>query len=142
MSRPTPQALIADLQSRLSELLRKSPLSTSLKVLRVTTLIQMELYEDAREEYLGMLKENENDLMVILGLAELYELMELKDEAVEYYSRALANDYILESEIQIVEERIEALKTGAAPAAESEAEPEPEPEAEPGPTVAAPNSES
>ena len=89
-----------------------------------------------------MLKENENDLMVILGLAELYELMELKDEAVEYYSRALANDYILESEIQIVEERIEALKTGAAPAAESEAEPEPEPEAEPGPTVAAPNSES
>ncbi len=124
------------------ELLRKSPLSTSLKVLRVTTLIQMELYEDAREEYLGMLTENENDLMVILGLAELYELMELKDEAVEYYSRALANDYILESEIQIVEERIEALKTGAAPAAESEAEPEPEPEAEPGPTVAAPNSES
>jgi tetratricopeptide (TPR) repeat protein len=123
----------ADALPLLDDLLRKNPSSNSLKVLRVTTLIQMNLLQQAKDEYLAMLEENQDNLVAILGLAEVSEQMQLKDEAINWFSRALTNAYILDEEVEMVKKRIEALKTGAAPAPAAEPAPEPAPVAEPAP---------
>jgi hypothetical protein len=82
---------------------------------------------------LSMLEENQDNLVAILGLAEVSEQMQLKDEAINWFSRALTNAYILDEEVEMVKKRIEALKTGAAPAPAAEPAPEPAPVAEPAP---------
>ncbi|HQC42807.1 MAG TPA: tetratricopeptide repeat protein [Verrucomicrobiota bacterium] len=117
----------------LDGLLRKNPSNNSLRILRVATLIQMNLLQQARDEYMAMLEEDQNNLVAILGLAEVSEQMELKDEAIGWFSRALTNAYILDEEVEVVKKRIEDLKTGAASAPVAEAAPEPTPAVEPAP---------
>lgn len=113
----------ADALPLVDDLLRKTPMNNSLKILRITTLIQMNLLGQARDEYMGMLEENQENLVAILGLAEISEQMQLKDEAINWFSRALTNAYIMDEEAEIVKKRIEALKTGAAPAPAAQPEP-------------------
>ena len=98
----------------LDGLYHKNPDLTQVSQLRRSVLLKMGKFKEVREEYESDLIRNENNVRAMMGLGDVAEREGRKEDALEWYNKAMTNRAAVPYQIEWIEDRLNKMTNGSS----------------------------